>query len=148
MRITSTAFAPNGAIPRQYTCDDKDLAPPLTFAEIPAGARSLALIVDDPDAPSGDWVHWVVYNLPAGTSAIKEGAADLPASALQGVNDFRKRGYGGPCPPPGKPHRYFFKLFALDAQVDLQRGASKRDLLAAMEGHIVAQSELVGTYGR
>ena len=148
MRITSSAFAANETIPTQYTCSGKDLAPPLAFEQIPANARSLALIVDDPDAPAGTWVHWVVYNLPATTKAIAEGAADLPATTLQGVNDFKKRGYGGPCPPPGKPHRYFFKLYALDSDVDLPRGASKRDLEAAMQGHIVGQAEYVGTYGR
>src|SRR5262245_43384237 len=126
MRITSSAFAANETIPTQYTCSGKDLAPPLAFDDIPANTRSLALIVDDPDAPAGTWVHWVVYNLPATTKAIAEGAADLPANTLQGVNDFKKRGYGGPCPPPGKPHRYFFKLYALDSDVDLARGASKR----------------------
>jgi Raf kinase inhibitor-like YbhB/YbcL family protein len=148
MRITSSAFTANETIPTQYTCSGKDLAPPLTFEDIPANTRSLALIMDDPDAPAGTWVHWVVYNLPATTKAIAEGASDLPANTLQGVNDFKKRGYGGPCPPPGKSHRYFFKLYALDSEVDLARGASKRDLEAAMEGHVVGQAELVGMYSR
>jgi Raf kinase inhibitor-like YbhB/YbcL family protein len=148
MRITSSAFAPNGTIPKQYTCSDKDLAPPLSFEEIPSNTSSLALIVDDPDAPAGTWVHWVVYNMPGTTTGIAEGAADLSGTVLQGVNDFKKRGYGGPCPPPGKPHRYFFKLYALDSAIDLPRGASKGDLEMAMDGHILGQAELIGLYSR
>ena len=148
MRITSSAFAPNATIPKQYTCSDKDLAPPLAFEDVPANAQSLALVVDDPDAPSGTWVHWVVYNIPPKTRGIAEGAADLGGDALQGANDFKKRGYGGPCPPPGKPHRYFFKLYALDAMLSLPRGASKSDVETAMQGHILGHAELIGLCSR
>jgi Raf kinase inhibitor-like YbhB/YbcL family protein len=147
MRITSTAFDANAKIPQKYSCDGEDAAPALAFGDMPAGARSLALIVDDPDAPRGDWVHWVVYDLPPSTTLIPEGGK-LPAGAKVGVNDFGKKSYGGPCPPPGKPHRYFFKLYALDAAPDLPAGATKAALLEAIDGHVLAEAQLIGTYGR
>jgi hypothetical protein len=151
MQLTSTAFTEGAAIPANYTCDATNVSPPLKWSGVPAGAKSLALIVDDPDAPSGTWVHWVLYDLPPAVTELPE---NLPKSqyiaggAKQGLNDFRHLGYGGPCPPRGKPHRYFFKLYALDALLDLKPGATKKDLESAMEKHIVAQAQLLGTYQR
>lgn len=137
-------------IPRVYTCDGEDRSVPLAWTEPPAGTQSFALIADDPDAPAGTWVHWVLYNIPAHTRALLEGLgplASLPDGSLHGKNSWRKLGYGGPCPPRGT-HRYFFKLYALDIQLALQPGATKDDVLKAMEGHILAQTELMGTYKR
>ena len=151
MKLTSTAFADGNPIPTRHTCDGVDVSPPLQWSDAPAGAKSFALICDDPDAPVGDWVHWVIYGLPAATTALPEKIAPnetLPNGALQGVNDFRRVGYGGPCPPPGKPHRYFFKLYALDAGLPLRSRGTKADLLRAMQGHILAQAQLMGTYQR
>jgi Raf kinase inhibitor-like YbhB/YbcL family protein len=151
MQVTSTAFTNGAAIPAQYTCDGKNVSPPLTWSEVPQGARSLALIADDPDAPAATWVHWVVYDLPPSTSGLAE---DVPKSqflaggAKQGLNDFKHLGYGGPCPPHGKPHRYFFKLYALDTVLELKPGVTKKDLEHAMQNHIVAQAQLLGTYQR
>jgi Raf kinase inhibitor-like YbhB/YbcL family protein len=151
MQLTSTAFTEGAAIPAKHTCDARDVSPPLKWTGVPAGAKSLALIVDDPDAPAGTWVHWVLYDLPASKSELTE---DVPKSqyvaggAKQGLNDFRHLGYGGPCPPHGKPHRYFFKLYALDAVLDLKPGLTKKDLESAMEKHILAQAQLMGTYQR
>ena len=150
-QITTTAFSNAGAIPKNHTCDGPDLSPPLTWKDAPAGTQSLALIADDPDAPSGTWVHWVIYNLPSTTKELPEGVQKtekLPDGTLQGRNDFRKIGYGGPCPPPGKPHRYFFKLYALDTKLNLKPGATKAELESAMKGHTLAQTEVVGKYGR
>jgi Raf kinase inhibitor-like YbhB/YbcL family protein len=151
LTITSSAFAPNGTIPKKYTCDGPDVSPPLRWSEPPAGTQSLALIMDDPDAPAGTWVHWVLYNLPASVRELPENlpkVEQLPDGARQGRNDFRKTGYGGPCPPKGPAHRYFFKLYALDTKLDLKAGATKADVEKAMQGHILAQGELVGRYGR
>jgi hypothetical protein len=123
----------------------------LQWSGVPPAAKSLALICDDPDAPMGTWVHWVLYDLPPATPGLSEGvpkAPELPGGAKQGLNDYKKIGYGGPCPPPGKPHRYFFKLYALDANTSLKPGLTKKDLLKAMEGHILAEGELMGTYQR
>jgi Raf kinase inhibitor-like YbhB/YbcL family protein len=151
MQLTSTAFAEGAAIPVKHTCDAKDVSPPLKWSGAPAGTKSLALIVDDPDAPVGNWVHWVLYDLPATTTELAE---DVPKSqfvvggARQGLNDFQHLGYGGPCPPHGKPHRYFFKLYALDVTLDLKPGLTKKDLEHAMEKHILAQAQLMGTYQR
>jgi len=142
----------NGAeIPRRHTCEGEDLSPALAWSGEPAGTRSFAVIVDDPDAPAGTWVHWVLYDLPASKSELTE---DMPKSqyvaggARQGLNDFRRLGYGGPCPPHGKPHRYFFKLYALDAVLDLKPGLTKKDLETAMEKHVLAQAQLMATYQR
>ena len=143
MKISSPAFAENSKIPKSYTCDGENASPPLTFADVPEGTRSLALIADDPDAPAGTWVHWVVWNIDAGTRQIKAGA--LPAGAVQGVNSFGKSGYGGPCPPSGS-HRYFFKLYALDAVLDLDLRATKADLEKRMKGHVVAEARTMGKY--
>jgi len=151
MQLTSTAFAEGAAIPAKHTCDAEDISPPLKWTGVPADTKSLVLIVDDPDAPVGTWVHWVLYDLPATASELAEGVAKsqyLPNGAKQGLNDFKRLGYGGPCPPPGKPHRYFFKLYALDTALDLKPGLTKKDLEAAMEKHILAQAQLMGTYQR
>lgn len=149
--IRSTAFTAGGTIPKKYTCDGPDVSPPLSWTEPPAGTKSLALIMDDPDAPVGTWVHWVLCNLPASTHELSEGTPTtetLASGARQGANDFRKVGYGGPCPPPGPAHRYFFKLYALDTELNLAPRATKKQLEAAMKGHILAQAELMGRYGR
>lgn len=151
MEMKSPAFQSGAEIPRQYTCDGSDVSPPLGWAGAPAGAGAFALIADDPDAPVGTWVHWVLYDLPPETKELAEGVGateSLPNGAKQGLNDFRKVGYGGPCPPPGPAHRYFFKLYALDAPVNLKPRATKRQLLDAMKGHILAEAELMGKYAR
>jgi len=151
MQLTSTAFTEGAAIPAKHTGDARDVSPPLKWTGVPDGAKSLALIVDDPDAPGGTWVHWVLYDLPAKATELAE---DVPKSqyvaggAKQGLNDFRRLGYGGPAPPKGKAHRYFFKLYALDAMLDLKPGLTKKDLEKAMEKHILAQAQLIGTYQR
>jgi Raf kinase inhibitor-like YbhB/YbcL family protein len=150
-QIKSSAFSAGGAIPQKFTCDGSDVSPQLTWTDPPAKTQSFALIMDDPDAPAGIWVHWVLYGLPPNTRDLAEGIAkqeQLPGGALQGRNDFGKIGYGGPCPPPGKPHRYFFKLYALDAKLDLKAGARKADVERAMQGHILAQAEWMGRYSR
>jgi Raf kinase inhibitor-like YbhB/YbcL family protein len=151
LQISSTAFATGEMIPKKFTCDGSDISPKLNWNEPPAKTQSFALIMDDPDAPVGTWVHWVLFDLPADTKELAEGVAkqeQLSNGARQGRNDFGKVGYGGPCPPPGKPHRYFFKLYALDAKLNLKAGASKADVERAMQGHILAQGELIARYGR
>jgi Raf kinase inhibitor-like YbhB/YbcL family protein len=151
LQLTSTAFSPGELIPKKFTCDGPDVSPQLGWNGPPARTESFALIADDPDAPVGTWVHWVLYDLPANARELAEAVAkqeQLPNGARQGRNDFGKTGYGGPCPPPGKPHRYFFKLYALDAKPNLKAGATKADLERAMKGHILGQAELMGRYGR
>ncbi len=148
--LTSTAFAAGQSIPRKYTCDEADISPPLEWSDAPRGTGSFALIADDPDAPGGTWVHWVLYNLPAETRALPEDIppdSELPDTSSHGKNSWGRLGYGGPC-PPGGTHRYFFKLYALDSVLDLNGGASKEQLLRAMEGHILSQTELMGSYSR
>jgi Raf kinase inhibitor-like YbhB/YbcL family protein len=148
--LTSSAFAAGGSIPSRYTCDGEDISPPLAWTDPPQGTQSFALICDDPDAPVGTWVHWVLYNLPAETQTLPGAVppdADLPGGGQHGENSWRRLGYGGPCPPSGT-HRYFFKLYALDTVLDLAAGAGKKQLLRAMEGHILAQAELMGVYAR
>ncbi len=150
-QLQSPAFKPGGEIPKKFTCQGGDISPALSWGGAPAGAKGFALIADDPDAPVGTWVHWVLYDLPATTTQLPEDvpkSEKLPDGGAQGVNDFKKVGYGGPCPPPGKPHRYFFKLYALDSSLNLKPGTSKTDLEKAMKGHILAQAELMGTYKR
>jgi hypothetical protein len=148
--LTSTAFSEGEMIPKKYTCDDADISPPLAWAGAPEGTRSFALISDDPDAPGGTWVHWVMYNLPPATLELPE---HLPASdtlssgARQGISDFDRFGYGGPCPPSGT-HRYFFKLYALDTALKLQGRVTKADLEKAMDGHVLAETQLMGKYSR
>ncbi len=144
--ITSSAFGHSAAIPVKYTCDGADVSPPLQWSDPPAGTLSLALIVDDPDAPVGTWDHWILFNLPADTRALPAQATP-PGGSLDGKNSWGRTGYGGPCPPSGT-HRYFFKLYALDTMLDLPAGANKAALLEAMEGHILAQAEMMGTYSR
>jgi Raf kinase inhibitor-like YbhB/YbcL family protein len=151
MQLTSTAFAEGGTIPSRYTCDGENVSPSLKWNGVPPGTKSLALIVDDPDAPVGTWVHWVVYDLPATKAELAEGLPKsqyIPGGAKQGLNDFKHLGYGGPCPPQGKAHRYFFKLFALDRVIELRPGATKKELEAAMEGHKLSEGQLIGTYKR
>ena len=148
--LTSPAFAHGEPIPRKYTCDGEDISPSLRWSDPPQGTQNLALIADDPDAPIGTWVHWVLYNLPAETRGLPEAIppdADLPDGSQHGQNSWRRLGYGGPCPPSGT-HRYFFKLYALDAVLDLVASASKKQLLRAMERHVLAQAELMGVYAR
>lgn len=150
IQIKSSAFEEGGMIPAKYTCDDIDISPPLAWNSVPDGTKSLALICDDPDAPMGTWVHWVIFNLPADIKELSENIPPqktLANGAKQGKNDFGKIGYGGPC-PPGGTHRYFFKLYALDAEFDLDSGATKKQLLKAMEGHILAAGQLIGKYKR
>jgi Raf kinase inhibitor-like YbhB/YbcL family protein len=150
MTLTSSAFTHGAMIPKEYTCDGKDISPPLRWSEPPEKTQSFALIMDDPDAPMGTWVHWVIYNIPATARGLSEGIpkdADLPDGSRQGRNSWRRVGYGGPCPPSGT-HRYFFKLYALDTVLSFAAGATKEELLKAMEGHILAQAELMGRYSR
>jgi Raf kinase inhibitor-like YbhB/YbcL family protein len=150
--LTSPAFANNGKIPAQYTCDGVDISPPLSWSDAPQGTRSLALIVDDPDAPDPKapkviWVHWVIYNIPADVTSLPEDAArhGLPAGAQQGLNDSKRVGYNGPCPPIGR-HRYFHKLYALDTVLQDLGHPTKAQLVSAMQGHVLAEAQLVGTY--
>jgi Raf kinase inhibitor-like YbhB/YbcL family protein len=148
IKLTSSAFTYGQLIPRQYTCDGVNVSPPLEWSGVPKAAKTLALIVDDPDAPGGVWVHWVLYNLPAENIGLVENVPlteNLKAGGFQGKNDFDKIGYGGPCPPTGT-HRYLFKIYALDSELNLKAAATKADLLKAMEGHILLQGQLVGTY--
>jgi Raf kinase inhibitor-like YbhB/YbcL family protein len=150
IKVTSSAFTEGGMIPSKYTCDGQDISPPLEWDAVPEGAKSIALISDDPDAPMGTWVHWVLFNLPAETRKLEENIPPdktLPNGARQGTTDFRRVGYGGPC-PPGGTHRYFFKIYALDTKLDLAAGAKKAELLSAMEGHILGQGQLIGKYKR
>jgi Raf kinase inhibitor-like YbhB/YbcL family protein len=139
-------------IAARYTCSGEDVSPPLTWQNVPQGTTSFALICDDPDAPGRIWVHWVIYNIPPAATGLGEGIpADeqLDDGSRQGRNDFRRTGYGGPCPPPGDPHRYFFKLYALDTLLDLEPGVTtKAELEAAMAGHVLAETQLMGTFGR
>lgn len=146
LELTSPAFAAEESIPAKYTCDGQDISPPLEWGEPPQGTESLALIMDDPDAPVGVWDHWLLFNLPAETRQLDEGAAP-PSESQGGQNSWGRTGYGGPC-PPGGTHRYFFKLYALDTVLDIEAGAGKEELLQAMEGHILAQGELMGRYSR
>jgi len=150
LTLTSPAFNAGEPIPVQYTCDGEDISPALNWSAPPEGTQSFALIMDDPDAPSGDYVHWVLYNLPAVVRTLSEavpGGEPLPDGGLQGRNGWRNEGYGGPCPPSGT-HRYFFKLYALDSLLDAGPGLSKQELLEAIQGHVLAYGELMGTFSR
>ena len=144
MKLTSPAFGHNGKIPSEYTCDGSDTSPELNITDVPKNAKSLVLINDDPDAPVGVWDHWIVFNIPPTTAKIEEGSEP---EGLGGKNSWGKTGYGGPCPPSGV-HRYFFTLYALDATLNLKEGATKKQIEAAMQGHVVAKTELIGTYQR
>ena len=150
MNITSSAFAHNDAIPRLYTCQGRDISPPLAWSGVPAAARSLVLIVDDPDAPDPahprmTWVHWLLYNLPTTCTVLPEAVKTLPDGTLEGINDWKRTGYGGPCPPIGR-HRYFHKLYALDTVLPDLGTPDKKKLLQAMEGHVLAEAQYIGTY--
>ena len=151
MTLRSPAFQSGADIPRQYTCDADDVSPPLRWESVPAGTQALALIVEDPDAPGGTWVHWVVYDLTVDTAVLNEAMPRtemLSNRAKQGVNDFRRVGFGGPCPPPGRAHRYYFRLYALDAPTALKPRATKAQLLQAIKGHVLGEAELMGRYNR
>ena len=151
LRLSSSSFREGARLPPQYTCEGADVSPPLTWSNPPSGIQSFALIMDDPDAPMGTWVHWVLYNLPPTSRGLPEGVPHDPKleqGGLQGVNDFGRVGYGGPCPPPGPSHRYFFKLYALDVIVSLPPRATKAQLERAMDGHLLAKTQLIGRYQR
>lgn len=150
-QLSSSAFGNGEQIPAIYTGDGADHSPPLAWSDQPAGTASFALVCDDPDAPRGTWVHWVLFNLPGNARELPQQLptdGTLPGGARQGQNDFGRLGYGGPAPPRGRPHRYFFKLYALDARLDLPVGATKAQLLSAIEGHVLAEAQLLGTYQR
>lgn len=152
LTLISPAFSHDGAIPARYTCEGDDVSPPLTWSGAPPATRTLVLIVDDPDAPDPKaprmtWVHWVVYDLPATATGLAEGVESLPGQARTGLNDWKRSGYGGPCPPIGR-HRYFHKLYALDKEIGALISPTKQDVLDAMEGHIVAEAVLIGTYAK
>lgn len=150
MELKSQVFQSGAMIPSNYTCDGQDVSPPLSWSDPPVGTISFALISDDPDAPMGTWVHWVIWNIPASTRVLEENfpkTASLPNGTKQGTTDFHRVGYGGPCPPSGT-HRYFFKLYALDTTLNLPSSTTKKDLEQAMQGHILGQTELMGTYRR
>ena len=150
MEIKSSVFDEGDMIPKRYTCDDVDISPPLSWTGAPEGTKSFALISDDPDAPVGTWVHWVIFNIPANVGELPEMVPPsnvLPDGTKQGTNDFRKIGYGGPC-PPGGTHRYYFKLYALDTELSLDAGATKADVTGAMQGYILAECRLMGRYSR
>ncbi|HSA60035.1 MAG TPA: YbhB/YbcL family Raf kinase inhibitor-like protein [bacterium] len=153
--ITSPAFQEGEGVPKKHTCDGEDLSPPLQWGGAPAGTKAFALILDDPDAPPGTWVHWVVYDIPASAKGLTEGVPKketLPDGSKQGlawgVESFSRVGYSGPCPPPGKPHRYDFKLYALDAMLGIPPKSTKFDVEKAMKGHVLAEARLMGKFGR
>ena len=151
LSLNSSAIEPGAMIPRQHTCDGKDASPPLRWIGAPQGSKGFALICDDPDAPMGTWVHWVIYSIPETADRLPEAvpATDrLEDGTLQGINDFGRIGYGGPCPPRGKPHRYFFRLYALNEQLSLRKGLTKKELLKEVEGHVLETAALFGLYGR
>lgn len=151
MVLSSSAFAQGATIPKEHTADGPDTSPPLSWTEPPAGTKSFALLCEDPDAPRGLWVHWVIFNIPANARSLPAGVPkhdSLPDGSRQGRNDFGRVGYGGPSPPRGKPHRYFFRLYALDCTLGLPSGATRDMLLKAMQGHILEQAELMGMYSR
>jgi Raf kinase inhibitor-like YbhB/YbcL family protein len=150
MQLTSSAFANGNLIPARYTCDGENVSPALAWTGVPPAAKALALIVDDPDAPAGTWVHWVLLNLPAGAAGLPEAVPPgkpLDNGAVQGTTSFRQKGYGGPC-PPGGTHRYYFRLYALDGPLSLTGTATAKDVQNAMKGHVLAQAELMGRYAR
>jgi len=149
LAVLSAAFVMGSAIPERHACSN--FSPPLSWSNVPPNTQSIAILCDDPDAPAGDWVHWVLFNLAPDTRSLPANVAldaALPGQAVQGLNDYNRAGYDGPCPPPGQTHRYYFKVFALDARLALDAKARKKDLLKAMNGHILAQGSLMGTYAR
>ncbi len=151
MQLKALLFKPGAEIPEQFTCDGSNISPALNWSAPPEGTQSFALIMDDPDAPGRTWVHWVLYDLPGTERDLPEGVAPkgtLPSGARQGLNDFRKTGYGGPCPPAGAAHRYYFRLYALDTALDLKAGATRQQIDRLMRGHVLAQAELMAQYRR
>lgn len=151
LELESPAFKEGNYIPSRYSCDSFDYSPPLVWKDIPEGTKSFALICEDPDAPVGIWVHWVIFNISSDTDSLEENVPKipkLPNGAIQGMNDFNRIGYGGPCPPRGTPHRYFFKLYALDTNLNLKEGATKSELMKALAGHILGEASLYGLYKR
>ena len=149
--IRSTAFSNGGEIPRKFTCSGENVSPALACSDVPAKAHSLALIADDPDAPGGTWTHWVIWNIPAQAASLPEAVPaneSLDNGARQGRNDFGRIGYGGPCPPPGRPHRYFFRAYALGDVLDLKPGAGRSELESALKPHVLAQAEWMGLFKR
>ncbi len=151
IELKTTSFTPGGFIPKRFTCEAEDVSPALAWTDPPAGTPSFSIIEDDPDAPSGTFVHWLVYDLPAANRKLPEalsGNDQMAGGGRQGTNDFSRTGYSGPCPPPGRPHRYFIRLYALDTKLNLRPAASRRELDSAMQGHILAQAELMGRFRR
>ncbi len=153
LAVESSSFAPGAAIPRRHTCDGEDVSPALSWSGAPESTRDFAVVCEDPDAPGGTFVHWVIWGIPKSAASLPEGIATGDhvagfASACQGTNGFRVRGYRGPCPPPGRPHHYHFRVYALGERIDLPAGSTVERLRAAMSGHVVAEGEIVGTYGR
>ncbi|HZQ70358.1 MAG TPA: YbhB/YbcL family Raf kinase inhibitor-like protein [Terriglobales bacterium] len=151
LTISSASFPSGGEIPRKFTCEGEDASPQLSWNGAPSTTQAFALIADDPDAPAGTWTHWILYDVPGSATSLGEGlskAEQLPDGSRQGRNDFRRIGYNGPCPPAGKPHRYFFKLYALDRKLNLKPTASRSEVEKAMQGHVQAQGEYMGTYRR
>ncbi|MGZ4787022.1 MAG: YbhB/YbcL family Raf kinase inhibitor-like protein [Terriglobales bacterium] len=151
MQLSTTSFPPGASIPKKFTCDAQDVSPELNWTGAPPSTKAFALIADDPDAPAGTWTHWLIWNIPDSAHQLREGVPkdpELPNGARQGQNDFKKIGYNGPCPPPGKPHRYYFRLYALDAPLDVKPGASRAQLENAMKQHTLAHAEVMGRYGR
>jgi hypothetical protein len=149
--LSSSAFKDGETIPRRYTCEGQDVSPPLHWGVPPAATKSFVMIADDPDAPGGTWVHWVLYNLPLDLRGLSEGIPPderVLDGGVHGLTDFKRIGYGGPCPPPGKPHRYYFKLYALDSVLDLKPRATKAQVLEACKGHVLAEAQLMGRFGR
>lgn len=145
LKVTSSAFSEGASIPRKYTCEGENVSPPLSWSPVPAGTESWVVIADDPDAPAGTWVHWVLYDLPPETESLPEGA---PGYGVAGRNTSRKEGYSGPCPPPGPAHRYFFRIYALDTTLNLKPGATAAEVEKAMAGHVLAKGELMGRFSR
>jgi len=151
IELKTTSFTPGGFMPKRFTCDAADVSPALAWTDPPSGTQSFAIIEDDPDAPSGTFVHWLVYDLPAAYRKLPEalsGSDQMPGGGRQGANDFSRTGYSGPCPPPGRPHRYFIRLYAVDTILNLRPAATRKELDAAMQGHILAQAELMGRFQR
>jgi len=149
IQVGSVAFLDGQAIPDRYTCDGENSSPPVQWRGAPKSTKSFALVCDDPDAPGGTWVHWVVFNIPSAVTDLRDGdSARLPAEAVQGMNDFNREGWGGPCPPAGPPHRYIFTLYALNTELNLKAGATKKNVVTAMEGHLVGEGRLTGVYLR
>lgn len=151
IELSSPAFSAGARIPPEFTCSGADVSPPLSWGPVPDGTASLVLICEDPDCPTGMFIHWILYNIPPGTSALPRAIPRkpvLPDGSAHGLNDFGRMEYGGPCPPPGKPHRYFFRLFALDTALHLRAPVTRKSIGAAMEGHVTGHGELMGTFGR